>query len=131
MDFSPRLDRVAPTSYKWAKSAHGFDAAQSGTLDVSALDAETHYPEGHIESGFAVGMITATGLLAPYDPDEDNGQEIWLGVIVDNHTVGVNDMPVSYITHGLIDNDELPFPIDTAGVESAAGRFTVYGEVGS
>lgn len=38
----------------------------SGTLDVSAFTAGTHYPNGFIPSGTPLGRITATGLYAPY-----------------------------------------------------------------
>lgn len=131
MDLSIRHDRVAGQSYKWAASAHGFDATRSGTIDISTLDEETHYPDGHIESGFAVGKITASGLYGPYDDDASDGRQTCVGFVVDAHTIGEADISVSILNHGQINNDELPFPLDAAGVADLEGAFIVHGEVGS
>lgn len=51
-----RVDETIP-DYTWAASRHGFDTAGSGTLNVPAFDAETHYPNGYIPSGTPVRKV--------------------------------------------------------------------------
>lgn len=131
MDLSIRRDRVAGQDYSWAASAHGFDATRSGTIDFSTLDAETHYPDGHIESGFAVGFINATGKFGPYDNGASDGRQVFYGFVVDSHTVGEADISVSILEHGKVYNDRLPFPLDNAGIADAEDRFIIIEEGGS
>lgn len=129
MDLSIRHERVAGQDYGWAASQHGFDAAQSGTIDVSTLDEETHYPHGHIESGFAVGLNPATEKYEPYDSGDED--QVGPDFVIDSHTIGEADISVSILNHGQVNNEKLPFPLDADGVAAAAGRFIVHGEVGS
>lgn len=43
-----------------------FGRTISGTLDISAFTAGTHYPNGYIPSGIVLGKITSSGLYGPY-----------------------------------------------------------------
>lgn len=53
----------------------------SGTLDVSAFTAATHYPNGYFPSGIVLGKITATGLYAPYDDSLATGVQTAVGYL--------------------------------------------------
>lgn len=127
MDLSIRRDRVAGQNYRWAASADGFDSARGGTIDISTLDADYHYPDGFIESGFAIGVITATGLIGPYDADANDGRDTPVGFVIDSHAIGNTDISVSYLNRGQVNNDLLPFPLDADGIE-ALTHFIVHGE---
>lgn len=59
-----RVDEQIPNDKTWAASREGFDTAGSGTLDVAAFDAETHYPNGYIPSGTPVAKAE-DGLWVP------------------------------------------------------------------
>lgn len=59
-----RVDEQIPDDKTWAASREGFDTAGSGTLDVAAFDAETHYPNGYIPSGTPVAKAE-DGLWGP------------------------------------------------------------------
>lgn len=127
MDLSIRRDRVAGQNYRWAASADGFNSARGGTIDITTLDPEDHYPDGFIESGFAVGVISATGKLGPYDPDANDGRDTPVGVVIDAHTIGSVDISVSYLNRGQLHNQLLPFPFDADGIE-ALTHFIIHGE---
>ena len=55
----------------------GFD--QQGTLSVAAFTQAEHYPNGYIPSGTALGLITASGLLAPYSGLSNEVQSVTEG----------------------------------------------------
>ena len=58
---------------------HGY--TPSGTLDMSLFDAETHYPNGYVPSGMALGQVTGTKLLGPYDPTASDGRQAATGAL--------------------------------------------------
>lgn len=58
---------------------HGY--TPSGTLDVSAFTAGTHYPNGYFPSGLVLGRITATGKLGPYDNAASDGRQTAVGLL--------------------------------------------------
>lgn len=53
----------------------------SGTLDVSAFTAATHYPNGYFPSGIVLGVITASGLYGPYDDTATDGRQTAAGIL--------------------------------------------------
>lgn len=80
---------VSSTSYQVEKrswlipqpGAIGHGYTPSGTLDISAFTAGTHYPNGYIPSGVVLGRITATGLLGPYDDAAVDGRGTAVGLL--------------------------------------------------
>lgn len=52
----------------WLASAHGTEGTRTGTLDVSTLVADTHFPTGGglVKSGTAVALHSGSGLWQPY-----------------------------------------------------------------
>lgn len=64
-----RVDEQIPDDKTWAASREGFNTAGSGTLDVTAFDAETHYPNGYVPSGTPVSK-SDSGLYVPLSGGE-------------------------------------------------------------
>lgn len=56
---------------RWLISEHGTQFTPGCTLDITQFTANTHYPNGFIPSGMAIGKITASGLYGPYLPRAD------------------------------------------------------------
>lgn len=84
---------VASTPYQvekrsWLLSAHGTDpgTTPSITLDVSAFDPSTHYPDGYIKSGEPLALI-ASGLYVPYANQSSEVQKVTVATS-GNTTVG-------------------------------------------
>jgi hypothetical protein len=115
---------VSTTGYQvenrsWLLSAHGTDpgANPSVTLDVSKFTAGTHYPNGYIPSGIALGKVTATGLYGPYDGAASDGRETASGLLFSTLGVrtGATKIGGALVIHGFVKESKLPFAIDTAG----------------
>lgn len=115
---------VSTTGYQvenrsWLLSAHGTDpgANPSATLDVSKFTAGTHYPNGYIPSGIALGKVTATGLYGPYDGAASDGRETAAGLLFSTLGVrtGATKIGGALVIHGFVKESKLPFAIDTAG----------------
>lgn len=86
----------------WLGSTHGTGNCRTGTLDVSAFTAGTHYPDGFIPSGTPVDC-SDEGAVAPWG---GSGQ---LGfVFTDQATDGTTDVAAPILRHGTIKADNLP-----------------------
>lgn len=81
MDISVQSTQSQVEDRSWLLSEHGTEpgATPSVILDVSAFDESTHYPNGYIPSGTALGEITATGLYGPYSGTSDEVQTVTEG----------------------------------------------------
>jgi hypothetical protein len=115
----------------WLLSPHGTDPGTtlSGTLDISAFDATQHRPNGYIPSGTVLGVITATGLLAPMLAANSDGSQTAVGILLSSVKVPnladlTKDAGCAYMVHGFVDAAKLPFTsADTAGgFITTAGR---------
>lgn len=62
----------------------GINDARSITLDLSLFTAGTHYPNGFIPSGIALGKVTATGLYGPYSNAAGDGRTDFRGFVLSN-----------------------------------------------
>lgn len=114
----------------WLGSAHGTDATETVTLDVSAFTPEDHYPDGVIPSGTPLAKITATGLYGPYVPaDTTPGLGVLVGFLVAPRVVesGVTRIAAANLTHGRVIQANLPDPdsIDADGINDVAGRIRI------
>lgn len=102
----------------WLGSAHGTNATQTITLDVSSFNKEAHYPEGWLKSGLPLAksgnkhvLWTAEAdlagfLFAPVQAPEDPATPA-AGAILE---------------HGRVNVDKLPVTVDEAGQSTASGR---------
>ncbi len=62
---------AAPEDYSWLGSAHGTNEADPITLDGDLFLST--FPTGVIPGGTVVGIVTATGLYAPYTDAATHG----------------------------------------------------------
>lgn len=108
----------------WLGSEHGTDATETATLDISKFAAQTHYPNGVIPSGTAIGKVTATGLYGPYKTSGSDGDDVLVGFTVAPCAVesGVTRIAVGVLTHGRVVRANLPIAIDSNAVTDVAGR---------
>lgn len=51
------------------------------SLDIAKFTQATHYPNGFIPSGTALGLVTATGLYGPYDDTAVDGRQAATGIL--------------------------------------------------
>lgn len=115
---------VSTTAYQvekrnWLLSQHGTDpgTTPSVTLDVSAFTAGTHYPNGYLRSGLAVGRITTTGLYGPYDNAALDGRQDAAGFLFSAVAVPTSgaDVGGAIVVHGFVSLGKLPIALDVAG----------------
>lgn len=127
MDISVRSKTLLPEDRSWLGSAHGTDATETVTLDVSTFTAGTHYPNGFIPSGIALGKITASGKYGPYSDAAGDGRTTLVGHLFNSTEVGsATSVPVAapMLVHGVIVEAKLPanHGVDANGKTDVAGR---------
>jgi hypothetical protein len=96
------------------------------TLDISKFTGGTHYPNGFIPSGCAIGKVTATGLYGPYsDAASDGTQTLYGFTYGDVRAVKQNGTTATKVGTGAVVNDaiisvsKLPFQSGTGSVDAA------------
>jgi hypothetical protein len=97
-----------------------------GTLDIPLFTQAQHFPNGYIQSGIALGRVTATSLLGPYLDTATDGRQVAVGLMRASVPVtrvigGTNRarLGVAFLIHGVVQLSKLPY---TAG-NAAAGGF--------
>lgn len=80
---------VSPEDHRWLGKTFGTDSMNSETLDVDAFLA-ADWADGDIPSGVALGKITASGLLAPYDDGAVDGTEDCVGFLGHSKSLGTD-----------------------------------------
>lgn len=108
----------------WLGSAHGTDATQSITLDLTKFVKATHFPKGRIKSGTPLGKLTAGGLYAPYKGDAADGTQTCVGFLYGDVVVESGDTtaPAAIFLHGQVKTANLPVPLDADGQADLAGH---------
>lgn len=76
-DLSVQTNTYTTEKQSWLGSAHGTNECDSVTLDADKFLGA--FPTGIVPSGVVLGMITATGLYAPYGASPSEVQTINLG----------------------------------------------------
>lgn len=72
----------------WLGSAHGFEAAESGTLDLTSFDTATVFTNGFIPSGVCLAIDPATGKVGRYfGPGTDEDQTITISATGGTFTI--------------------------------------------
>lgn len=101
----PKLRRETYGSgdQKWLASTHGITNAPTGTLNLSAFTAGTHYPDGYIPSGTPVD-VTNIAAIVPYTaPAVAGDPALKLGfVLFDLPVEGGQVTPTAILRHGSI-----------------------------
>lgn len=105
----------------------------SGTLDVSALTAAQHFPNGYVPSGLVLARRTSDQLLIPYLDAGTGGASTAVGVLraslpVTRFVGGGNrtKLGVALLVHGVVDTAKLPF---TSSNAAAGGYLDANGKV--
>jgi hypothetical protein len=133
MQLAQTVESFGQDDQSWLGSAHGTDATRSITLDVSKFTAGTHYPNGYLLSGIALGVVTATGKYGPYDDAASDGRQTLVGFLFTAQKApAVTSTPVvaPMLDHGKVKSAKLPIQsgvgsVDAAGKVDVAGRIQV------
>ncbi|SKU70554.1 phage-like protein [Mycobacteroides abscessus subsp. massiliense] len=98
----------------WLVGTHGVDITPGITLDISKFTKSTHFPNGYIPSGTALGKVTATGLYGPYSDAASDGTQTCVGLLFSSvraiDPVGNNLAKVggARFIHGAVNAAKLP-----------------------
>lgn len=112
-----REENFGTGDQSWLGSTHGIGNSRTGTLDVSAFTAATHYPNGYIPSGTPVNTADE-GAATPWTGGE--GQQLGF-VLTDQPVVGGADIPAPIFRHGIVKVDRLP--VDFTAPDAGAAGF--------
>ncbi|HEX2578670.1 MAG TPA: hypothetical protein VHK88_20165 [Aquihabitans sp.] len=104
-------ETVGGGDYRWLRSARGTGHPKSGTLDISAFTANTHYPDGYVRSGTPVTFDAVSGL---YEPAAATSTATGLAGFVwhDVAVQGAADLTFAVIEDATINSDFIPVPND-------------------
>ena len=121
-DISVRSSAYQVEDRSWLVGTHGTDVTPSVTLDISKFTQNTHYANGYIKSGTALGKVTATGLYGPYDNAPSDGRETCAGLLfssvraVDTSTgSALAKVGGARFVHGAVTAANLPATVDANG----------------
>ncbi|QIS16492.1 head decoration protein [Nocardia arthritidis] len=95
----------------WLLSDHGVEPNETPgiTLDIAKFTAGTHYPDGYIPSGIALGKVTTTGLYGPYDAAANDGRQKAAGLLFASLPVqGNTRVGGALVQHAFVDAAKLP-----------------------
>jgi len=117
---------VGNSDPSWLGSAHGTDATQSITLDVSKFTQATYWPKGRILSGEPLVKL-ASGLYGPYEGDDEKPADVLAGFLFADVPVtsGDTQVPGAILLHGQVISANLPHPIDSDGAADVAGSIII------
>lgn len=118
MHFEQKSETYLVADRSWLGGAIGTLSPQPGTLDVSAFDEATHYPNGYLLSGIPLAKATADqDHYVPWDGDAEDGTETIVGFLYDAPTVPEDtSLPVgcAVIMNGPIVLANLPVAVTAA-----------------
>jgi hypothetical protein len=121
-DISVRSGSYQVEDRSWLVGTHGVDATPGVTLDISKFTKNTHYPNGFIPSGTAIGKVTATGLYGPYSNAASDGTETCAGILfssvraIDTATgTALAKVGGARFVHGVVNTAKLPATVDANG----------------
>lgn len=126
MDIGVQSTQYQSEDRSWLLSEHGTEpgATPSVTLDISKFVAATHFPNGFIKSGCALGKVTATGLFGPYDDTAVDGRQTATHLLFSEVRVtrqdGSNATKVggAGLKHGFVDPAKLPYSGTPGGIDA-------------
>lgn len=127
MDLGITTVSTGGSDQSWLASRHGLDNGQPRTLDISKFTSGTHYDATTkvIPSGVALGIVTATGLVGPFDATANDGREVLDSYLIAPEPIGRTDGSLAssviagVLVHGLIHQNRLPVVAQRTTVESA------------
>lgn len=114
--------QVEKRSWLLSQWGQGPGENPSIVLDQSAFTKATHFPNGFIASGEALGKITALStatvtVVGPYDNAATDGRETCIGFLHSSVAVPASgsDPGGALVCAGFIKESKLPRAVDTAG----------------
>ena len=97
--------------YRWLADSRALEHPKSGTLDISAFTAGTHYPDGYVPSGTPVTFDSGSGLYEPAAATDS--AEGLAGFVAHNVSVqGAADLTFAVVTDATIVAEFLPGDYD-------------------
>jgi hypothetical protein len=116
--YAPTTTTYSQGNKTWLRSDYGLLTGQTVTLSIAAFTSGTHYPNGFIPSGIALGKITASGEYGPYDNAAVDGRQTMTGHLLNDEAVvtGQTKLTSSMLWQADVDESKLP---TTHGVDSA------------
>lgn len=126
MDISIKRSTVGMEDQSWLGSAHGTNAAQTITLDVSTFTKATHYPDGYLKSGLPL-MKLGSGLYGLHTgpggtPEETPALAGFLFTSTRAPENSATRIGAALFEHGRVKVAKLPVTIDQDVQDTAAGR---------
>ncbi|RJO74165.1 head decoration protein [Nocardia panacis] len=89
--------------------------------------SNAHYPNGYIPSGTAIGIVTATGLAAPYNAGASDGSQTCYGItygdcraVRQNGTIAAKVGTGAVVNMAVVSLIRLPFQAGTGSIDAAA-----------
>ncbi|UKA59166.1 head decoration protein [Arthrobacter sp. FW306-2-2C-D06B] len=119
MDIAIKRASFGQDDQSWLGSAHGTNAAQTITLDVSTFTKATHYPDGYLKSGLPLQKLPSGkfGLWLTTKPLAG-----FLFTPVSAPADSATPVGAALLEHGRVIAAKLPVSVDAGGQTSAAGR---------
>ena len=118
MDLTIKRESFGQDDQSWLGSAHGTNAAQTITLDVSTFTKATHYPEGWLKSGLPLAKSGNKYVL--WAPTANLAGFLFTTVRVPVSTA--TPVGAAILEPGRVKTAKLPVSVDAAGQATAAGR---------
>lgn len=129
MDFSVHTTSYTVESRAWLRGEVGTEPGENPSVivDLTTFVAGTHFPNGVLPSGTAVGIITAQTsgeriVVGVYDPAATDGRQTFAGLLFNSETVRTGQQKSSnaLFRRGNVNPDALPFASGTGSVDAAA-----------
>lgn len=129
MDLSIKTDSLVAADQSWLGSSAGVRTGRPVTFDMTTFTSGTHYPDGFLKSGLALGKITASGKYGPYDDAAADGRQTCVGFLLDAPKAPAST--ATPIQGSLLDGTgnprvilaKLPVALDANGQADLAGKF--------
>lgn len=121
MDLTVRTETFGSGDQSWLGSAHGTDAARTGTISRAALTKGTHFSDNRLKSGLPLALVDDK--YVPYNSGGSDGTEVLAGFLFTDQPVRDTggDIVCPILDHGRIRLSRLPFTVEATATTS--GQF--------
>ncbi len=119
MNLAQTVESFGTDDQSWLGSAHGTDAAISGTLDVSAFTSGTHYPNGYFPSGTNLVQLDS-GLWGPYVVNPNEVQTLTIDATGGTYNVTLDGEATGNLTYANTTGDTATLQAALNGLSNLA-----------
>lgn len=113
-------------NHAWLGSARGTNSTRSGTLVLDGFTANTHFPNGFLPSGLALGKYTSGGFydaavetFGPYTGGASNGLQTLAGFLYMSLRVPTG-MTTGFLPGAVLDTGRVLVPLLPISIDSTA-----------